>query len=699
MIRNSCAIVLILLFISTGCIKETYDMNRLSEQIHLSPVLAIPVFKGDMTLKDIVRSVDTVIFDENKFGSFILKKDSVIDLELKDFFDFSNMVTFSEIFQIGDLSINAFQVTVNYTLNQIRQRLGSPYSETFGSLDGTTSPFPAFPAVSLGNISFPAITNLERAEFSSGYLVISVKNNLTAPLKSTTYKLTNTADNSVVGNEITLPVIPVGEIRADSIDLADVTVRNMISAEVNLAGSDGNSNPMPISLENNNITIVLTGRNLKVRSGRIIIPQNKLNSSSGTEEINFEAGTGIEIDKLKIINGNFTCSILKPSSLTPSLTLTLPTSLRNGSQASETINLGPGTVYNSNFSFDNTVVDLGTDPDHPYNRLPYTVSISSTGLVDFSSSDEMRLDLRLLNPDIDYIKGYFGQEEETFDPEIIDLELDDILSSMSGSFFVADPRIRINYWNSFAVPVKIDLQATGKSDGDSISLGLDPFTVPFPVTPPGERDIFATKIIDRNNTNLPEIISMPPGQIRFFGSAKMNPEGDPGHLRNNYVFGNSRILGNVEIEVPLEFRVHLQFADTLDNFLAEVFDNNGDFTWDDFKSVRMDFNVLNGFPVGLDLQLNLYDSTRKRIIDSLDGTEILKAATVDTNGKVTGDTQNSVSIELTRDFLSSVDKADNIILNFRINTTGVDPDNIRMYSDYRINFNATVIANSEINLK
>ena len=699
MIKNSGAFIMILLFVSTGCIKETYDMNKLSDQVHLSPSIVISAIKGDMTLRDLVKSVDTVIFDQNKFGRFIFKKDSVLDLNLKDFYDFSNMVTFSDIFQIGDLSINSFQVSVNYTLNEIRQRLGEPYYATFGSLDGTTAPFPAFPSVSLGNIPFPSITNLERAVFSSGYLVISVRNNLTTPLKPTTLRLTNAADNSVIGNVITIPAIPVGETRSDSIDLAEVTVRNMISAEVTLSGSDGNSTPMPISLENNNIQILLIGRNLKVKSGRIIIPQNKLNSSSGTEEINFDAGSGVEIDQLKVISGNLTCNILKPSSLNPSLTLTLPTSLRNGSQVSETISLGPGTVSDNNISFANTTVDLGTDPDHPYNRLPYTVSISSSGLVDFNSTDVLRLDLKLLNPEFDYIKGYFGQEEKTIDPEIVDLELDEVLSDITGTFFVADPKIKINYWNSFAVPVKIDLQATGKRGEDSIMLGLDPFTIPYPLTAPTVRDIFAEKIIDKNNTSLPEIISMPPGEIKFFGSAKMNPEGDPEHLRNNYVFGNSRILGNVEIEIPMEFRVHIQFTDTLENFLADMFDDDSDFSWEDFKTFRMDFNVKNGFPVGLELQLNLYDSVRKHIIDSIDATEILKAAAVDAEGKVTGDAETSVSINLTQEFLKSVDKADNIILNFRVNTTGIDPNNIKMYSDYRINFKAAIVVNSDINLK
>ncbi len=66
---------------------------------------------------------------------------------------------------------------------------------------------------------------------------------------------------------------------------------------------------------------------------------------------------------------------------------------------------------------------------------------------------------------------------------------------------------------------------------------------------------------------MPELVSMPPEMIRFSGSAKMNPLGNTGS-RDNYIFGDSRFLGSLEVEIPMEFRINnLQFTDTVDNFL------------------------------------------------------------------------------------------------------------------------------------
>jgi hypothetical protein len=55
----------ILALLITGCIKETYNMKMLSKQAHLSPTLAISAVKGDISFSDVVKTNDTVVFDQN----------------------------------------------------------------------------------------------------------------------------------------------------------------------------------------------------------------------------------------------------------------------------------------------------------------------------------------------------------------------------------------------------------------------------------------------------------------------------------------------------------------------------------------------------------------------------------------------------------------------------------------------------------
>lgn len=51
--RSVLIISLFLLILTSGCIKETYDLERLSKNDHLSPVMAFPVFSGNFGVRDL----------------------------------------------------------------------------------------------------------------------------------------------------------------------------------------------------------------------------------------------------------------------------------------------------------------------------------------------------------------------------------------------------------------------------------------------------------------------------------------------------------------------------------------------------------------------------------------------------------------------------------------------------------------------
>ena len=53
---------------------------------------------------------------------------------------------------------------------------------------------------------------------------------------------------------------------------------------------------------------------------------------------------------------------------------------------------------------------------------------------------------------------------------------------------------------------------------------------------------------------------------------------------------------------------------------------------------------------------------------------------------------------VTKDFLSNVNKADKIIFRFTLNATGNVTQEIKIYSDYRINFHAVLVVKPDIKL-
>jgi hypothetical protein len=112
--------------------------------------------------------------------------------------------------------------------------------------------------------------------------------------------------------------------------------------------------------------------------------------------------------------------------------------------------------------------------------------------------------------------------------------------------------------------------------------------------------------------------------------------------------------------------------------------------------LRVNLNATNGFPLGVSVKMSLYDSVTKSIKSTVDAAALLAPAPVDANGKANGTTDTKTTIEFNSAFFGSVDKADKIIFSFTLNSTanGV----VRIYSDYRINFTASLVVKPVINL-
>jgi hypothetical protein len=689
-------VIMTLIVIASGCVKETYDMKMLSKKAQLSPSLAISALKGNIAFSDIVEPGDTVVYGQDKSIKLVFKEDSVIDLRMADLYDLNQMVSFTKSYAIGDVNINPFSTAHNFLLRDLANSLAEPLRSSFLALDDQNRQFPAFPQVALPETAFPLITNLEYATFKSGTVEFSVMNNLGAPLDGFTISLFNTSGHVLIGTTSSSGSIPSGATGTASIDLAGKTVNNSITAAITLNGSTGNTTPSVIDLDSRNIVASINGKNLTVSSGKVIFPSQTITVSNNSDVITLDPGDGIELDEIKVKKGTINYNITAPFTAAGTLNFSLPTTLKNSAVVSSTIPVN-GMNTTGTISVDNTVFDLGTNPAKPFNELPFTYSftISSKGsMVVLNSATALTLNLTLPDPEFDYVKGYFGKQTQTLENDIMDLDIDDILNHITGTFLVASPSIKLNYSNSFSVPMKIDLNATGSKGTQKVELGLDSISIAYPQYP--ARDITSSFVIDKNNSSLPQLISLPPSQIEFSGAAVANPSGKN---RDNYIYGDSRFIGSLEVEVPMEFRFNnFQFADTVDNFLQsdDAGDSDNPLDPENFNLLRINLKVQNGFPFGLSATMSLYNPVTRTVLRKIDANDLLKPAAVDGNGKVTGAVESTTTLDFTKDFFKDINKADQIIIIFRLNTPGTTP--AKFYSDYRIRFNASLVWKPGINI-
>lgn len=319
-----------------------------------------------------------------------------------------------------------------------------------------------------------------------------------------------------------------------------------------------------------------------------------------------------------------------------------------------------------------------------------TVIFDHNKLVIIVYKKDSVVDLKLT----DFSKGVLPQMTAIITPDSIITDLDNILRHITGDFLVSNPSIKFTYSNSYADPLKVDLRASGKRKNKTVDLNLTPFLLTRPNTPV-QQFVTDSFQIDKNNSALKNIISLPPEVINFSGTVIINPSGKSG-INNNYVLGTNHLVGSIELSIPLEFRTNnLQFTDTVDNFIKSDGGNNT-LKPEDFQLLRIKVDAKNGFPLGVSLKMSLYDSKNTAIIDTISAKDILKPAPVDGNGKANGVTETSTTIEFTRKFFSSVKNADKIIFQFTLITTG--NGDVKIYSDYRIKFNAALVIKPDINL-
>jgi hypothetical protein len=290
----------------------------------------------------------------------------------------------------------------------------------------------------------------------------------------------------------------------------------------------------------------------------------------------------------------------------------------------------------------------------------------------------------------DFSKGTLTQMTAHIEPDTLNFDIAKILSHITGDFQILNPLMKFNYSNSFKDSIKLNLNISGKRVDRTVDLNLAPFLLAIPDAL-GQQDTSDSYLIDKTNSSLSEIISLPPEKIYFSGTAVMNSYAKNSQ-KGNYVLDSNHLLGSIEIEVPLELRINnLQFTDTLNNFLADAFGKGSGLSWEDFEIFRIDFDVKNGFPMGISLEMSLLDSLSHQVISTIGATDLIEPAPIDSDGKAIGVTISSTSITFTSEFFSSIKMADKIIYQFTLNTTDNDTKDVKIYSDYRLDFKAALV--------
>ena len=507
------------------------------------------------------------------------------------------------------------------------------------------------------------LDNFSELSFVTGDLSIGIKNNLPIEIESLGIDLSTGAGN--VGF-VQFSQIAPGQIQYYSLDLDGTTLDNNVLADFTsfILEEVDNLQEFLITPESG-IDMYFQITNINVNTVTMAFENQQLADYSTVVDFNLDNGE--QIHNLILKTGKIICELESTLNTNLVLYLSIPSATLNGQLFETQKTIYAGTESEIDLSGLN--IDLTTDINQPYNKIPIIISaMLDTGgdLVTLTSQDEADISLVFSDLSIDYADGYFGNYEIDLGGDIVDVDLS-IFEDFDSGLILDDPKFIIRVLNSVGI-------------GANIQAGLNAFS-PF-----GDNAIFNFNeiieqpvffgdtveqiwIYDKSNSTIDDIIALPPQQIEYFGMAYINGNNDD----INYISSDTKMSLGVEVDFPMSLNVaNISLKDTI--VLNEL-----DVNYQKVKNLTLFMNIDNGFPLDTKLDLLLRDSISNIILDTLQVANF-SSGIVDDEGYLIESVSTENNIYLNNIQVENFLNSNQIVLDVTLNTE--ENQSIKLYSDY-----------------
>ncbi|MCB0803680.1 MAG: hypothetical protein KDB74_11315 [Flavobacteriales bacterium] len=317
-----------------------------------------------------------------------------------------------------------------------------------------------------------------------------------------------------------------------------------------------------------------------------------------------------------------------------------------------------------------------------FNKLPYELSVKVTGIAGPPPGSLGNIQLTTNMRDVEYkrFNGYVGQDPMQLKEDTILIGL--FKNFKNGTFYLSNPTLDIKVSNSYGMPLNLNfnylnaLMPESTPSVKAINLGANnPVSLLYPTSTGTE----TTNIrLDKNTSNIPEIIKLLVKKIAYDADAFPNPTG---RTVRNYFTDTSSIGLDVKLTLPLEgYASGFIMQDTIE-FEFDVAEN--------LKEALLKTRIKNGFPTQGELQLIFTDNKYVGLDSafSLGQEVIIPPAPVDANGDAVGISEKNTDAVLTSEKLKKIKDTKFLIIKAEVETTngsGAIPDTVRFRPSYKL---------------
>jgi len=687
-----------------ACVKETYDMSKLSTKVDLRPGMALPVAHGNITIGDLIPTSDTIQLQDDSSlvlsiemdTLFSMKANEVITIEDEDIGEAIN----SE-YAIEDFSLDDIHVKASVSLVELANNLENTSDGDAIIAANNTTTFPSIPQQSAGTYEGNDSKKYDYTTYSEGDFNLTFKNTLTTTIDEITITIIDdNSPNGVFPDDFTFVNVAPGDSLTQTKPLNGITMYNPISfvvASVEISGGPC----AQIDINNDSIKFITLMENLILERGRAAINRPEPKDSLTKQVIAPEDKNNLQLTYLTLNNGDINYNIDNNIGDTIVVKIEFPyTDNPDGTDfIADSIIVPPRTPRNGAISLANTITNLALGETNfniadTFNTFVIAYTVKAAGkskFIEFTPNDAVVYSFSFDNIEYSLIEGYFGKDTTTMD-SVINMGIggDGMLSRFEGGFKFTNPQINLNYFNSIGVPISFDMELAALIDGTRETAGGNrDLDVPTLNENPISVEEKSGALTFNENDDLDAIFRFPmPEKIEYDVNAFVNP-GSINH--NNFITPEGKMYLGMSMDIPLNLSSEgFTFKDTI------ALDIPVEIT---AEYAALGFNFENDFPFNVIIEVFAWDSAANKLYDkAVISDTLLKSSEIDNNGNVIAPSIFESNIDISSENFEIVMSSDHLIIHATIDTKDAQgvPQEVKIKTNYTVNFNVGIKGQAHI---
>ncbi len=654
--------------------------------------LVAPIASSEVGIFDVISDSGYIQNGTDNLLTVVFR-DTVFSVTPSDFIEIPD-TNLKQAISLGTLEITSDtisqKITLGFMLRQLMAQGGTTglFAQSIYQSQGQSQIVLPFPGITAPPYVVDASQFFEYAEIESGDLSLTITNRLPMGLANVIFQIRN----QNLGNQLlrdTFDHIAVNESKTRLYDMSGDTVESAM--EANMLNLDIEQAQAIIDT-NDYLRIAIVAVKMKAKTATAAFPNQTVIDSNRIVEYRF--GGGIELTKIGLKSGKIKVDAYSSINDTIQFLYQFASAYDLNGQVPGIQNKIPPAPSSGGYSYkqfeqtlENVTIDLTQGPKG-FNSYIERIKIdllSSGNVVQFDQSDSVYLFFGLVDMIPDYIEGYIGKDTVVFSGSKAMQIFGDKFNV--DRLYFTDPKLNVVLSNSIGADAKIEMKNirfNNTKNGQSMLLNTDLVNnaqyLNGPRLPNVGQVVNNNFSLNKNNSNLPDIIGLLPDEIKYNVKVVANYSGSPG-VRNNFATDTSNISAFMDFEVPLNgLFENFVMTDTVNvNFSASVKPQD----IDKVEKATLKLKLQNQFPVQVTVDAVFYDEVGN-IVKTMANAFVLQAGVPGSNGIVTTPTESIYSqIFETQEIQDILNKGRKLGLRYRLDTKPLN-ENVKIYSTYKI---------------